>query len=103
MKQCPKKCEMCGAPIVDIGAIVCVDGVLDTSHQVWTCHKKSCDEKAVLQVDRGHPRYQGHPVLGPDVNHPLRGEIVVHVQQIRRVDVKLESVHRRVLMPGDLP
>jgi hypothetical protein len=104
MKQCPKACEMCGRPIVDVGAVVAVEGIVDESHQVWTCHRKVCDEKAVLQVDRGYARYRGDPARGPDVLHPLRGEIVVHVRQVQRVDVFMTAASpagmRLLLPPG---
>ena len=99
MKQCPGKCEICGGRIGDLGAIVGIQDDAD-EHSVWVCDKVECREAAVMQVDRGRPRFaskfgvqpNGRPGWVPDTANPLRGEIVVRVQAIQRVPIFLHSV-----------
>ena len=98
MKQCPKRCQLCRAPIVDIGHYVGIDGLGDETY-LWTCARPSCRDDAIRELDRGYPLYNavrrigpdGKPMLAPDASHPIRGEITVRVQQIQRVDVHLVS------------
>jgi hypothetical protein len=88
---------MCRGPIVDVGHHVGIEG-LDNDACLWTCGKPVCRDAAITQLDRGYPMYRGtrqlpdgRIMLAPDVDHPLRGEIVVRVQTIQRVGIRLIS------------